>query len=105
MARRRKTRRRRAMIHPSITALAGASTIGKFLNAGYDPSTTVIKSLQNGDFGGAVKGFMNYSEALVTTSKGRTALTKGIGITILGGVARKLVPNVKLGFGKFYARI
>ncbi len=105
MARRKKSRRRKAMIHPSLTSIAGTATVARFLNSGYDPNTSVIKSLQGGDFNSAFKGFANYAEALVTTPKGRTALTKGIGITVLGGVVRKIVPNVKLGIGKWYLKI
>lgn len=104
MVRRKKARRRKAMMHPSITSIAGAATVGQFLNSGYDPSTSVIKTLQAGDFGGAVKGFMNYAEALVTTPKGRTALTRGIAITAAGGLVRKALPSVKLGIGRYYLK-
>ena len=105
MARRKKRSRKRPMVHPSITSIAGAATVGKFLNEGYNPETTVLKALQAGDFAGAARGFINYSEALVTTPKGRTALTKGVGITLLGAVARKALPNVKLGVGRWYLKI
>jgi len=106
MARRRKkTYRRKSMIHPSLTSIIGTATIGKFLNSGYDPSTSVIKALQSGDFGGASRAFLNYAEALVTTPKGRTALTRGVAITVAGGVVRKALPSVKLGLGRWYLKI
>lgn len=106
MARRKKSRsRRKSLPHPSVTGLAGGLMVAKFLNEGYDPATTVTGSLQKGDLNGAIRGLMNYAPALITTPKGREALVKGVGISALGTVTRKMIPNVKLGTSKIYMRI
>lgn len=105
MARRKKNYRKKAMYHPSITSLAGSLVVGNFINSGYDPASSITNDLADGDFRNALHKFMMYTPALVTSTKGRTALTKGVGVAVLGGAIRKVVPNVRLGFGKYYAKI
>lgn len=106
MARRKKTtRRKNGLPHPSITALAGGLIIANRINQGADKETTITGALAEGNFDSAVKRFMAYTPALVTTSGGQTALIQGIGVATVGAFIRKSLPMVKLGGSKIYARI
>jgi len=93
------------MIHPSITALAGTALIAKFVNEGYDPASKVSTNLLAGNFSNGIRLLGIYLPALVTTPKGQQTLVKGIGVSVIGAGLRKVFPSVKLGIGKFYARL
>ena len=93
------------MPHPSLTSLAGALIIAKRINEGASSESTITGAIQAGNWDSALKRFMVYTPDLVTSSGGQTALFKGIAIATAGGFVRKALPNVRLGFGKVYARI
>jgi len=96
---------KRAMPHPSITGLASGALIAKALNQGADPGSTVIGAIMDGNVELAGKRFLDYAPALVTSKAGQKTLVAATGIAILGAIARKHVPNVKLGTTRLYARI
>ena len=105
MARRKKNYRRKSITHPSLTSVAGALIIAKRLNEGASPDSTVTGALASGNLNSALTRLMVYAPDLVTSTAGQSALVKGIGVATVGGFIRKALPNVKLGIGKFYARI
>jgi hypothetical protein len=122
MARRKKTTRRRKTIpHPSITGLASGLIVGEALNAGYpfsDPKgqgvavgtphhykDTVIQNIMKGDVNRAFNRLTHNASELVTAPGGRQHLGKAIGVAVVGAGVKKFIGNPKLGFGKFYFRI
>ena len=122
MARRKKTtRRRKSLPHPSITGLASGLIVGNALNVGYpfhDPAKfgvsagtghhhkdSVIKNVMEGDVTGAFNRLTHNATELVTAQGGRAHLGKAVGVAVLGAGIKKFIGNPKLGFGKFYFRI
>lgn len=93
------------MLHPSLTALAGSVLIADFINEGYGTSGKVSTNLLAGNFSNGIRLLGVYLPALITTPKGQQALIKGVGVSVIGAGLRKIVPNVKLGLGRYYARI
>ena len=100
-----KRRYMKSIPHPSVTGLASGAIIANYLNEGNTPGTTVIGALSQGDLQRAGQRLLDYAPALVTTPQGQKALVTATGIAILGTMARKFIPNVKLGSTKVYARI
>ena len=106
MARGKKnSRRKKSMPHPSLTSVAGALIIAKRINEGASADSTITGAIAEGNWNTALNRFMVYTPDLVTSSGGQSALFKGIAIATAGGFIRKSLPNVKLGFGRLYARI
>lgn len=118
MARRKKnTRRRKSIPHPSITGLASGLIVGTALNAGYpasDPArggephhkgNSVINNLMNGDVSASLNRLAHNASELVTADGGRKQLGKAIGVALIGSAAKKFIGNPRLGFGKFYFTI
>jgi len=126
MARRKKnTKRRKSIPHPSVTGLASGLIIGNALNAGYPFSSayleskglqslagtphhytdTVIQNAMSGEFGAAFDRLSHNARELVVAKGGRELFGKAIGIALVGAAAKKFIGNPKLGFSKFYFTI
>ena len=106
MARRKKSRsRRKGLPHPSVTGLAGGLIVANYINQGNDSASTVTGALQSGDIDLALRRFMAYTPALVTSRKGQEALVKGIGVSVIGAGLRRTFKGVKLGTSKLYLTI
>jgi len=126
MARRKKsTKRRKSIPHPSVTGLASGLIIGNALNGGYPFSSsylqsadrldltgkphhyqdTVIQNAMSGEFGAAFDRLSHNARELVVAKGGRELFGKAIGIALVGAAAKKFIGNPKLGFSRFYFTI
>jgi len=106
MARRKKSRsKRRTMSKPSITGLASGLLVGRYLNEGNTPQNSVLGAISTGHYQVAADRFLAYGPALVMDPEGRKVLMSAIGIAVAGKVIKRAVPNVKLGYGRYYATI
>jgi len=118
MARRKKnTKRRKSIPHPSITGLSSGLILATALNSGYpadDParggvphhaSDTVISNAINGEGSRALSRLSHNARELVMVKNGRKVLGQAIGIAVVGKLIKKSIGNPRLGFGKFYFTI
>ena len=96
---------KRSIPHPSITGLASGALIANFINQGPTTGASVLQAAKEGDFEKATNRFLVYSQKLVTDPTGRSDLISAITIAAGGALVRKMIPNIKLGGTKIYARI
>jgi len=106
MARRRTYSRKRAMPHPSITGMASGLSVAQYINTGGGAVSggTVLKLLKTNPTTALEMATANTIN-LATTDTGKKVLTSAIGLALAGGIARKWLPNIRLGGSKIYARI
>jgi len=97
--------------HPSISGLASLAIIGGWINsksgwtatqAGKDSVTGWI---MQGNVDKAGRRLAENLKTAVTTQGGQKALVGSILVATGGTIARKMIPNVKLGTDKWYLRI
>jgi len=118
MARRKKnTKRRKSIPHPSITGLSSGLILANALNAGYpahDPlrggephhrGNSVINAATDGNGSVALQRLSHNARELVMASGGRKLLGQAIGIAVVGKIIKNSIGNPRLGFGKFYFTI
>jgi len=97
--------------HPSVSGLASLAIIGSWINSksgwtATQPSKDSVTGwLMQGNVDRAGKRLAENLKSSVTSSGGQKALIGSILVATGGTVARKLIPNVKLGTDKWYLRI
>jgi len=101
MARRKRTYRKPAMPHPSITGLAAGLSVASYLNSN---SGNVIQNALSKP-AEAFKDLANNAQSMVKTDPGRATLASAIVIAAAGGWVRKALPSIKLGGSKIYMRV
>ena len=110
---------KRSIPHPSVTGMASGLTIASYLNAGRTTSTAtgtsmgtvttmgegVLKDITDGELGKAFTTLSGNAVGMIASEGGRKTLVTAGGVALLGAVARKQFPNLKLGGSKFYFRL
>ena len=109
---------RKSIPHPSVTGMASGLAIAAYLNAGQTMTTTgswgqktkvigegVIKDITDGQLGLAFDTLASNAINMIGTDSGRKTLVTAGGIALLGAVARKQFPQLKLGGSKLYFRL
>ena len=111
-AARRPTKRnrkmRKSLPHPSVTGMASGLAIASYLNNGKTVSKTtegVIKDVTDGQLGTAFNTLSKNAIGMIGTDAGRKTLVTAGGIAVLGAVARRQFPQLKLGGSKLYFRL
>ena len=94
------------MPHPSITGMASGLSVAQYINSGggSKTGTTVLKLLKSNPTSALETAAAN-TVNLATTDVGKKVLTSAVGLALAGGIARKWLPNIRLGGSKIYARI
>jgi len=110
---RRNSKMKKGIPHPSVTGMASGLAIAAYLNAGKTtaqngfPVTTegVIKDITDGQLGIAFSTLSNNAINMIGSDAGRkTLVTAGL-VAMLGAFARSRFPQLKLGGSKLYFRI
>jgi len=103
--------------HPSITGMASGLAIAAYLNAGKTTMTGqngfpiavttegVIKDITDGQLGTAFNTLAGNAINMISSDAGRKTLVVAGTTALLGAVARKQFPQLKLGGSKLYFRI
>ena len=104
----------KAVPHPSITGMASGLAIAAYLNAGKTttggvngfPVTTtvegVVKDVMDGQLGTAFNTLAGNAINLIASDAGRKTLVVAGTTALLGAVARKQFPRLKLGGKSLY---
>jgi len=109
---------RKSIPHPSVTGMASGLAIAAYLNAGQTTTTAgsfgtrvktvgegVIKDITDGELGLAFNTLSNNAINMIGSEGGRKTLVTAGGIALLGAMARKQFPQLKLGGSKLYFRL
>ena len=110
---RRKSYMKKGIPHPSVTGMASGLAIASYLNAGGTETfggrsitlDGVIKDVTDGQIGQAFSTLSTNAINMIASDAGRKTLVTAGGIAILGAVARKQWPTLKLGGSKLYFRL
>jgi len=65
----------------------------------------VLKDITDGELGKAFTTLSGNAVGMIASEGGRKTLVTAGGVALLGAVARKQFPNLKLGGSKFYFRL
>jgi len=111
----RKMARRKSMPHPSVTGMASGLAIASYLNAGTKTSRglfttpvigdSVVQDVLDGQLSKAGMTLADNAIDLIGSEGGRKTLVGAAGVAALGALARKQLPNLKLGGSKLYFRL
>ena len=99
------------MPHPSVSGLASLAILGGWINSKSGWTATqpnkdsVTCWLMEGNVERAGRRLAENLKTTVTSSGGRKALVTSVLVATGGAVARKMIPNVKLGTDKWYLKI
>lgn len=106
----KKSKRRNGMnLHPSVTGLAAGLGVASWLNSksgytyGKEGKNSVIGWLADGNIEKAAGRFIENGKTSFT--QGRKTMISAIVLASAGAVARKHLPNTKIGGSKYYFRI
>ena len=107
---------KKSIPHPSVTGMASGLAIASYLNAGRQTvvgqapftgaditamSEGVIKDVTDGELGKAFNTLAGNAISMISSEPGRKTLVTASGVALLGAVARKQFPQLKLGGSKF----
>jgi len=114
---RRNSKMKKGIPHPSVTGMASGLAIAAYLNAGKTVQTGqngfpisvttegVIKDITDGQLGTAFSTLSSNAINMIGSDAGRkTLVTAGL-VAMLGAFARKQFPQLKLGGNSLYFRI
>jgi ribosomal protein L4 len=99
------------MPHPSVSGLASLAILGGWINSKSGWTATqpnkdsVTGWLMEGNVEKAGRRLAENLKTTVTSTGGRKALVTSVLVATGGAVARKMIPNVKLGTDKWYLKI
>jgi len=106
---------KKGLPHPSVTGMASGLAIASYLNAGRTIATSggrgtkviegVLKDVTDGELGTAFSTLSNNAINMIGTNDGRKTLVTAGGIALLGAVARRQFPQLKLGGSKLFFRL
>ena len=109
---------RKSIPHPSVTGMASGLAIAAYLNAGQTTTTAgsfgtkvktvgegVIKDITDGQLGEAFNTLSSNAINMIGSEGGRKTLVTAGGIALLGAMARKQFPQLKLGGSRLYFRL
>ena len=111
---RSNSKMKRTIPHPSVTGMASGLAIASYLNAGRSTtvdtpvgnvsvmSEGVIKDITDGELGKAFSTLSGNAIGMIGSDSGRKTLVTAGGIALLGALARKQFPPLKLGGSKLY---
>ncbi len=116
---RSNSKMKRTIPHPSVTGMASGLAIASYLNAGRSTTTAtgtsmgnvttmgegVLKDITDGELGKAFSTLSGNAVGMIASDGGRKTLVTAGGVALLGAIARKQFPNLKLGGSKFYFRL
>jgi hypothetical protein len=99
------------MPHPSVSGLASLAILGGWINSKSGWTATqpgkdsVSGWLMEGNVEKAGRRLAENLKTTVTSTGGRKALVTSVLVASGGAVARKMIPNVKIGTDKWYLKI
>jgi len=105
---------KKGLPHPSVTGMASGLAIASYLNAGGTETgfagrsvqmDGVIKDITDGQLGQAFSTLSANAINMIGTNDGRKTLVTAGGIALLGAVARRQFPQLKLGGSKLFFRL
>ena len=106
---------KKGLPHPSVTGMASGLAIASYLNAGRTIERSggrgekviegVVKDITDGELGVAFNTLSTNAINMIGTNDGRKTLVTAGGIALLGAVARRQFPQLKLGGSKLYFRL
>jgi len=105
---------KKGLPHPSVTGMASGLAIASYLNAGGTETgfagrsvqmDGVIKDITDGQLGQAFSTLSANAINMIGSDDGRKTLVTAGGIALLGAVARRQFPQLKLGGSKLYFRL
>lgn len=111
---RRNNKMKKGLPHPSVTGMASGLAIASYLNAGGTETgfagrsvqmDGVIKDITDGQLGQAFSTLSANAINMIGTNDGRKTLVTAGGIALLGAVARRQFPQLKLGGSKLFFRL
>ena len=99
---------RKSIPHPSVTGMASGLAIASYLNSGKTVSKStegVVKDITDGELGKAFNTLSHNAIGMIGSDVGRKTLVTAGTIAVLGGLARRHFPQLKLGGSKLYFRL
>jgi len=106
---------KKGLPHPSVTGMASGLAIASYLNAGKTIERSggrgsqviegVLKDVTDGQLSVAFNTLSTNAINMIGTDEGRKTLVTAGGIAVLGAVARRQWPQLKLGGSKLYFRL
>ena len=102
---------RKTMPHPSLTGLASGAMVLSWLNSksGWTGRTegkeSVSSWLMKGNIDKAFNRLLENTKTLFKPGHGLPVATGAVALAVAGSIARKHIPNVKIGSSKVYARL
>ena len=101
---------RKSFPHPSVTGMASGLAVASYLNRGTiakggKPLDGVLKDVTDGELGKAFNTLSNNAIDMVGSEGGRKTLVTAGTIAVLGSLARRHFPQLKLGGSKLYFRL
>ena len=99
---------RKSIPHPSVTGMASGLAIASYLNSGKTISKTtegVVKDVADGELGKAFNTLSTNAVGMIGSDVGRKTLVTAGTIAVLGTLARRHFPQLKLGGSKLYFRL
>ena len=111
----RKMAKRQSIPHPSVTGMASGLAIASYLNAGTTSKASlfaktvmgdsVVQDIMDGQLSKAGMTLANNAIDMIGSEGGRKTLVGAAGVAAIGALARKQLPNLKLGGTKLYFRL
>ena len=101
-------RMRKSLPHPSVTGMASGLAIASYLNSGKTISKStegVVKDVTDGELGKAFNTLSTNAIGMIGSDTGRKTLVTAGTIAVLGTLARRHFPQLKLGGSKLYFRL
>ena len=99
---------RKGIPHPSVTGMASGLAIASYLNSGKTVSKStegVVKDITDGELGKAFNTLSHNAIGMIGSDVGRKTLVTAGTIAVLGTLARRHFPQLKLGGSKLYFRL
>jgi len=99
---------RKSLPHPSVTGMASGLAIAAYLNSGKTISKStegVVKDVTDGELGKAFNTLSTNAIGMIGSETGRKTLVTAGTIAVLGSMARRQFPQLKLGGSKLYFRL
>ena len=99
---------RKSLPHPSVTGMASGLAIAAYLNSGKTISKStegVVKDVTDGELGKAFNTLSTNAIGMIGSETGRKTLVTAGTIAVLGSLARRHFPQLKLGGNKLYFRL
>ena len=99
---------RKSIPHPSVTGMASGLAIASYLNSGKTVSKSTeggVKDITDGELGKAFNTLSHNAIGMIGSETGRKTLVTAGTIAVLGSMARRQFPQLKLGGSKLYFRL